>query len=292
MQTNYLQYMVEIDRTRSITQAAANLYLTQPSLSRILHEIEEQLGYALFERSNRGVRPTPQGVAFLQHARRILNEMTAIESLGNDRRVPDRFHICMPRSAGILNLAVDYLNTLDRERPLDALLRECHARQAFEYIASGEADLAVIRYRREYQDFFEDQASANSLDFRCLHSYQYCIVLRSDHPLAAREALQVKDLAKLTEITHGDTFRVQRPVNDGPRRRVYSVDRHAQLTLVRRMPNAFMWATPMTPETLRAWGLVQREVADNRVEYRNALISIVHELMNDIERGFVEFIQR
>ena len=88
MQTSYLQYMIEIDRTRSITQAAANLYMTQPSLSRILHEIEEQLGFALFERSNRGVRPTAAGVAFLQHARRILNEMEAIENLGNSRQAP------------------------------------------------------------------------------------------------------------------------------------------------------------------------------------------------------------
>ncbi|MBQ8110190.1 MAG: LysR family transcriptional regulator [Clostridia bacterium] len=290
MQTSYLQYMIEIDRTRSITQAAANLYMSQPSLSRILHELEEQLGFALFERSNRGVRPTPAGVGFMQHARRILNEVAAIEGLGSGKRAAERFHICMPRSAGILDLAAEYLNTLPADRPLDAVLRECHVRQSFEYIASGEADLAVIRFRREYQHFFEDQALANDLSYRELNSYRYRIVIRGDNPLAEKAQLKVRDLAALTEITHGDTFRTQRQEDDAPRRHIYSVDRQAQLTLLQRIPGAFMWTTSMLPEQLACRGLVQRDVSDNRVEYQNAVISVAPGLLNEIESGFIEFV--
>jgi len=54
MNTQHFQYIVEIERTRSISQAAKNLYLSQPNLSRVLHELEEQLGFAIFERTSRG----------------------------------------------------------------------------------------------------------------------------------------------------------------------------------------------------------------------------------------------
>lgn len=292
MQTSYLQYLVEIDRTRSITQAAANLYLTQPNLSRILHEVESQLGFTIFERSNRGVTPTVEGMAFLQHARRILNEMEAIEGLGDKKRAPDRFHICMPRSASMLGLASEYLNALPRDRALDAMLRECNVRRAFDFIASGEIDLGIIRFRSEYRDYFEDRALEQSLSFEPLNSYRYRVIMRSDNPLADKHPLREADLAQLTEITHGATFRAKRTQGHGCGRSVYSVDRHAQLTLVRLLPNAFIWATAIPPEYLEPWGLAQREVEDNRVTYRNALIAIAPEDLNDIERDFMDLVRR
>ena len=64
MNTQHFQYIVEIERTRSISQAAKNLYLSQPNLSRVLHELEEQLGFAIFERTSRGVMPRIAGRCF------------------------------------------------------------------------------------------------------------------------------------------------------------------------------------------------------------------------------------
>lgn len=289
LQTSYLRYMVEIERTRSITQAASNLFLTQPSLSRILHETENQLGYAIFERTNRGVRPTEAGTAFLRHAKRVLSEMEAIEGLGSGKRPPDRFRLCMPRSAGILEMTVDYLNTLPADHPLDAMLRECHVRQAFDYLTSGEVDLGIIRFRAEYQDFFEAQALDQKLGFRPLNRYRYRVIFRRDNPLACKPMIREADLAGMTEITHGDTFRNNHP-SDRAVRHVYSVDRHAQLTLLFRLPNAFMWVTSMRQEVLEAWGLVQRSVEDNQIIYQNALVHIAPELLNDIERSFMDYV--
>ena len=251
MHTSYLQYMVEIERTRSITQAAANLFLSQPNLSRILHEIEEQLGYAIFERSNRGVRPTEEGTAFLQHAKRILSEMEAIE-----------------------------------------VLRECHVRQALDYMAQGEIDLAIIRYRAEYQDYFRDQAHGRQFRFEALNGYRYRVIMHRDNPVAQKGRISVADLEGLPEITHGDTFRTRTGADGERRKRIYSVDRHAQLTLTTRIPGAFMWSTSVLPEDLAAWNLVQRDVEDNRVEYRNAVVSVAPELLNDIECRFLEFVRK
>jgi DNA-binding transcriptional LysR family regulator len=73
----FFKYAIEIERTRSITKAAENLYMAQPNLSKAVKEMEETVGFAIFERNSRGVVPTQKGLRFLDYARKILEEMVA-----------------------------------------------------------------------------------------------------------------------------------------------------------------------------------------------------------------------
>lgn len=120
MNTQHLQYIIEIERTRSISQAAENLFLGQPNLSRILHDLEESLGFRIFERTSRGVRPTERGARFLKHARNMLREMDYIEALGPRHAVPNRLRVCIPRSAKLLDATAGYLASLPEASDLDA----------------------------------------------------------------------------------------------------------------------------------------------------------------------------
>ena len=157
MNTQHLQYVVEIERMRSISQAAENLFIGQPNLSRILHDMEDTLGFKIFERTSRGVRPTERGTIFLQHAKSILREMDSIEALGPRRPVANRLRICIPRSAAMLDLTSEFIATLPEDQNLDVAIRECHARKALELLANGEVEIGIIRFRSEYRDYFEEQ---------------------------------------------------------------------------------------------------------------------------------------
>ena len=292
MQTTHLQYMIEIERTRSITQAAENLFLSQPNLSRILHDMETQLGFSIFERTSKGVRPTERGTVFLQHAKTILRETDAIESLGPRRLAANRFRICMPRSASILDMTAEYLSMLPQDQSLDALVRECHVRRALELMGSGDADIAIIRFRAQYQDYFSGQAAERHLKFELLNRYRYQLVMRREHPLAERANLRLEDIVSYTEIVHGDTFRLHEASGCKPWRQVYSVDRMAQLSLLKAIPNAYMWTTSMTPEELERWGLVQRRVENNAIVYQNALVYDSGYNLSAIEKGYIEFVRQ
>ena len=169
MNTQHLQYIIEIERTRSISQAAENLFIGQPNLSRILHDVEQMLGFRIFERSTRGVRPTTRGTIFLQHAKSILRETEAIEALGPKRAVANRLRVCIPRSAAALDLTAQYLAGLPEAEPVDAVIRECHARIALETLASGETVSGVIRFSSEYRDYFDEKNSARGLSFELLN---------------------------------------------------------------------------------------------------------------------------
>lgn len=75
MNTTLFKYALEVERTRSITQAAENLLIAQPNLSKALREAEDSLGYAIFHRTPRGAFPTEKGVRFLEIAREITQQL-------------------------------------------------------------------------------------------------------------------------------------------------------------------------------------------------------------------------
>ena len=292
MNTQHLQYLTEIERVRSISQAAENLYIGQPNLSRILRELEESAGFPIFERTSKGVRPTERGEKYLQHARSILREMEAMDALGPRHPVANRFRVCLPRSGELFDLTARYLASLDPERSLDASIRECHVRQALEMLASGEAELGIIRFRTEYREYFEEQTRQRELGFRILGKFRYQLVMAGRHPLAAKQTIVRADLAGFPEIVHGDTFRVHNMPEDAARRSVYTVDRLAQLSLLETLPDSYLWSAPLPGRELARWRLIQKVCQDNPVVYHDALIYTPQYAMTELESGFMEFLEQ
>ena len=290
MNTQHLQYIIEIERTRSISQAAENLLIGQPNLSRILHDVEQMLGFRIFERSTRGVRPTTRGTIFLQHAKSILRETEAIEALGPKRAVANRLRVCIPRSAAMLDLTAQYLAGLPQAEPGDAVIRECHARIALETLASGETEIGVIRFRSEYRDYFDEQTSARGLSFELLSKYHYLVTLNQSHPLAGRKSVMRAELDGLPEIVHGDTFRQSGQPDQHVSRKIYTVDRLAQLSLLEKLPNSYMWASAMPERCLRRWGFVQKICSDNQIVYHDAIAFNAQYNMSEIETELLEYI--
>ena len=272
MNTQHLQYIIEIERTRSISQAAENLFIGQPNLSRILHDVEQMLGFRIFERSTRGVRPTTRGTIFLQHAKSILRETEAIEALGPKRAVANRLRVCIPRSAAMLDLTAQYLAGLPQAEPVDAVIRECHARTALETLASGETEIGVIRFRSEYRDYFDEQTSARGLSFELLSKYHYLVTLNQSHPLAGRKSVMRAELDGLPEIWWHTTG-------------------HADMTLLEKIPNSYMLAPAIPEHCIQRWNLVQLPCSDNQSLYLNALVYHKQYAMSEIEAGFVQFVR-
>ena len=290
MNTQHLQYIVEIERMRSISQAAENLFIGQPNLSRILHDMEDSLGFRIFERTSRGVRPTERGTDFLQHAKSILREMDLIEALGPRRPVANRLRICIPRSAAALDIAGQFIAALPVDQNLDVVIRECHARKALELLANGEVEIGIIRFRSEYREYFEEQMTQRGLNFEVLNKYRYQVLLSKGHPLAQKETLQRSDLTDLPEIVHGDTFRQSGQQEQRVTRKIYTVDRLAQLSLLEKIPNSYMWASSMPDRCLRRWGFVQKACSDNQVIYHDAIAYNAQYNRSEIESEFLTYL--
>ncbi len=171
MNIKHLQYMIEIERVGSISQAAKNLYVGQPNLSRILREVEESVGCTIFDRTHQGIRPTERGMAFLQHAHNILREMDAIETMGSGVTEGNRLRVCIPHSTASFHMICKYLVPLIESKRINAVIRESHPKKTLELLAGGQAELGVIRFREEYRQYFSEIAANANLKFQLLKNW-------------------------------------------------------------------------------------------------------------------------
>ena len=80
MTLQQLKYVIEVARSRSISKAAQNLFISQPSLSNALKEVEKEMGITIFSRTNKGIMITPEGSEFLGYARQVVEQAELLEN--------------------------------------------------------------------------------------------------------------------------------------------------------------------------------------------------------------------
>ena len=289
MNMQQLQYLVEIERTCSISQAAANLYIGQPNLSRVLRDVEESVGFQIFERTRRGAVPTEKGHTFLQHARNILRELEFMENLGPNCSQPGRFRICLPRSYSLFDKTVQFLKSLGNTEGLNAVITECHPKQALVLVDNGSAEIAIIRYRAEYRDYFAEQVIKRELTMHHLRDERYAPVVSARCKLAAFDKVDKGMLKELTEISHRDSFSL---TQQSDVRRIYTVDRLAQMQLLRDNSDMYLWCEQLPERLLAEYNLKQLSCEASGNLYRNDLIYKPQYAISQIEQQYIRLMQQ
>ncbi|HVE08786.1 MAG TPA: LysR family transcriptional regulator [Paraburkholderia sp.] len=184
----HLALLVALDDARNVHQAADAINVAQPSASRMLGDIEEALGFLLFERNARGMQPTPLGVVTLAYARRALAELTRFAEDLDVKRKGGHGQLTV---GAIMGAAPDLLAmavaTLKTERPLlnVRILGET-SDQVVQLLHRREVDLALGRLTNPLQH--------NDFSFEPLARETLLLVVRAVHPLARRHAVTLPEL--------------------------------------------------------------------------------------------------
>ena len=116
MTLQQLRYVVMVADTGTITEAANRLYISQPSLTNAIHELEKEMGINIFNRSNKGISPSIEGEVFLGYARQVLEQAKVLE----DKYKGDMFKHCERRYGQDnfhftrLDIAIDDKNEIGR----------------------------------------------------------------------------------------------------------------------------------------------------------------------------------
>lgn len=155
MNLSYLKYAVEVEKTGSITKAAQNFYMNQPHLSKIIRELERDLGSPIFDRTSRGMVPTKRGEEFLRYAKAILVQEEQIESLctKNSRRILE-VALSVPRATYISYAFTSYLKTLGNPPSVNLHYRETNSKDTIRSIADKTFDLGIIRSQILYETYY------------------------------------------------------------------------------------------------------------------------------------------
>ena len=207
MELRHLRYFVAVAETESLTLAAkATLHTSQPSLSRQIRDLEEEVGASLLTRGARGIELTPAGRVFLDHARSVLSQVaTATEAA---RRIAHPAKPCFVMgflTGHELTWMPEALRILHDELPnVDVMISSQYSPLLAAGLSKGTIDAAVLRRER----------GVPGLAFRVLVKEPLMVVLPSDHHLAARQAIGPGELAGETFVTVSDTAPVLRSAID------------------------------------------------------------------------------
>ncbi len=155
MNLSYLKYAVEVEKTGSITKAAQNFYMNQPHLSKIIRELERDLGCPIFDRTSRGMVPTKRGEEFLRYAKAILVQEEQIESLcvKNSERTLE-ISLSVPRATYISYAFTDYLKDMRSFPSVSLGYKETNSRDTIRGVSSKSFDLGIIRCQALYESYY------------------------------------------------------------------------------------------------------------------------------------------
>ena len=278
MNTTYLIYALEIERVGSISQAAQNLYMAQPNLSKAIRELEKELGFAIFKRTAKGVSPTEEGTEFLYHARQITEQVGAIERIsqriGTDKL---KYKISIPRGSYIVDGFTSFLSELELEKGMEVTINETNALGTISNVADRGYNLGIIRYQMLDETQYLTMLKNNHLTYETIWEFEYVLVMSKNHPLANKETITPGDLSEYTKITHGDielphVRRINHEAEMTPRNVIYVYERGSQFDLLTNVPTTYMWVSPIPQKLLNKLQLVQRICRAEDNLYKDVMI--------------------
>src|SRR6266478_2176891 len=207
MELRHLRYFVAVAEAGSLTVAAEQkLHTSQPSLSRQIRDLEDEVGAKLLTRNARGIELTPAGRAFLDHARSVLSQVEAATEAARRVAHPAKPRFAMGFLTGHeLTWMPEALRILHDELPnVDVMISSQYSPLLADGLSKGTIDAAVLRREK----------SVPGLAFRLLVKEPLMVVLPSDHHLAARQAIRPGDLVGETFVSVSETAPVLRAVID------------------------------------------------------------------------------
>ncbi|MGB8451442.1 MAG: LysR family transcriptional regulator [Anaerocolumna sp.] len=281
MNTLYFKYAVEVERLGSITQAADNLYMAQPNLSKAIKELEDSLGISIFKRTSKGVIPTQKGAEFLGYAKNILDQIDKMEVLNNsDNSNKQCINISIPHGSYIANGITKFISELDQDKEISINIKETNSMEAINNIIYDKFDLGIIRFQAIYENYFLDYLADKDFCYDLIWEYEYLAVMSKNHPLAASKEFHHSDLSKYMEIIHGDmtvpyisageTKKIQETFH--AKKRIYVYERCIKFDLLTHIPSAFMWVSPIPQDLLNRYDLIQRRCPVPNHQFKDVLI--------------------
>ncbi len=286
----HLKYALEVAKTGSISQAAENLFMGQPNLSRIIREMEESLGIALFERTPKGVVPTRLSESFFAYAKSIVDQVEELESI---YRTPQEetqiLRLTMPCAAYLAMSAASTAAQMDVTREILVRIEEATNQQVIQNTYMSGHQLGILRILKSSRQYYEAQLSERDLCFQALCTFKPLLLMSANHPLATQRHIMLADLTECVEVLFGDEdSAVESVLREERTRRIYVSGRGAHVDFLSRVPKAFMWVSPAPSEVLQRYGFVQRVCGDVAEEYCDLVIYKRGHLFSEVERLFLK----
>lgn len=194
MTLQQLKYIIKIVECGSITEAAKQLFIAQPSLSNAVKELENELGIEIFYRTTKGISLSGDGTEFLSYARQIIEQAELMEQRYKGKRPSKQLcSISTQHYAFAINAFVELLMDLNVDE-YEFILRETRTYEIIEDVKKFRSEIGILYCSHFNEKVLNKLLKENGLVFNLLFEAEPHVFLNSKHPLAKNIAVTLEDL--------------------------------------------------------------------------------------------------
>lgn len=202
MTLQQLRYIVAIAETGTFSAAARELFITQPSLTKMVRELEKEMNIQIFERTNKGVHLSKNGEIFLGYARQVLEQADLLESRYKKKAGgKQEFTVSTQHYSFAVNAFVDLIKEYGGET-YDFSLQETQTYTIIDDVAHMRSEIGILYYNEFNRAVLQKIFKANDLEFRELFVAEPHVFMNSDHPLAGRKSVSMEELAPYPYLSY------------------------------------------------------------------------------------------
>ena len=189
-----LQYLITIAETNSLNKAAEQLYVSQPSLTSSMKELEKELGITLFYRSVRGVTLTNDGAEFLLYAKQIYGQYeTVLEKYGKGGERKKKFAVSTQHYSFAVKAFVDMAKEFDMSR-YEFAIRETKTIEVIRDVSTMKSEIGILYLCDFNRKSMEKLFKSANLEFHHLIECQAYVYIWKKHPLAKEKSICFEQL--------------------------------------------------------------------------------------------------
>ena len=194
MTLQQLKYMITVADTGTITEAANKLYISQPSLTNAIHELEKEMNIVIFNRTNKGISLSKEGEIFLGYARQVLEQAAILEDKykGNDGG-KKQFCVSTQHYSFAVNAFVDLVKQYGQDE-YDFSIRETQTYEIIEDVARMRSEIGILFLNDFNEAVLRKLLRSNDLEFHLLFVARPHVFISRKHPLAGKTVITNEEL--------------------------------------------------------------------------------------------------
>ena len=196
-----LKYMETVAECGSISVAAKKLFISQPSLTNAIHELETNIQKALFIRTPRGMQITQEGMEFLGYAKQVLQQMSIMEDrYGMTEQSKQYFCVSTQHYTFAANAFVELVRKYGKEA-YEFTLYEGKTYEIIENVRNLRSELGIIYMSNFNRVVIQKLLKENNLEFFSLFTTNPHVFLSKEHPLARKKKIMLEELERYPCVT-------------------------------------------------------------------------------------------
>lgn len=201
MTLQQLRYVIMVAETGTITEAASRLFISQPSLTNAIHELEKEMNIKIFDRTNKGIHISKDGEDFLGYARQVLEQAAILEDkYKGDNGGKKKFCVSTQHYSFAVNAFVDLIKKFGQDE-YDFSLRETQTYEIIEDVARMRSEIGILFLNDFNEKVITKILKSYDLEFHQLFVARPHVFISRKHPLAQNQVITNEELEQYPYLT-------------------------------------------------------------------------------------------